>query len=186
MRIISGYLKGRRLPATELPARPTTDMAKEALFDILKNLVDYDETKALDLFAGTGNISYEMISRGCKHVLAVEKNPKCAEYIREVGKYLKIDNLMVLKTDVFQFLKTAKNDFDLIFADPPYDLPELASLPSKIFEAGILRTGGWFILEHPQQYDFSESPFFHRHRNYGKVNFTFFYIDHIENEQIKQ
>lgn len=175
MRIISGSLKGRRLnPPTTLPVRPTTDMARESLFNILNNYVDFEELSVMDLFAGTGAVSLEFISRGVKEVTSIEINNQCTDYIKSAAKQFNINNLHVVRADVFDLLKRAYKQFDLIFADPPYALEDLPKLPNLIFEKDILTEDGIFILEHPKEYCFEDHPNFWQHRNYGKVNFTFF------------
>ena len=174
MRIIAGTLKGRKLnPPTTLPVRPTTDMARESLFNILNNYRDYDECTVMDLFAGTGAISFEFISRGAKEVTAIDINNQCTDFIKATSRQLGINNLHVVRTDVFDLLKRAYKKFDIVFADPPYALDNLASLPDLIFEHNILNDDGIFILEHPREYQFEEHPHFWQHRHYGKVNFTF-------------
>ncbi len=175
MRIISGTFKGRKLhPPNNLPLRPTTDFAKEALFNVLNNLVDYESIGVLDLFAGTGSISIEFVSRGCKRVTSVEKEPRCLSFIHRTGMELKIENLFPVRANVFTFVKQSFDTWDLIFADPPYDLPQLPDLTELVLSGTLLVSGGLFILEHPKKYDFSEVPGFEQHRNYGEVNFTFF------------
>lgn len=175
MRIIAGFLRGRKLnPPTTLPVRPTTDMARESLFNILNNYRDYDECTILDLFAGTGAVSFEFISRGAKEVTAIDINNQCTDFIKATSRQLGINNLHVVRTDVFDLLKRAYKKFDIVFADPPYALDKLASLPDIIFEQNILNEDGIFILEHPREYQFEEHPHFWQHRHYGKVNFTFF------------
>ena len=175
MRIIAGNLKGRRLnPPANLPVRPTTDMARESLFNILNNYVDDEECTVMDLFSGTGAVAIEFISRGVKEVTAVDINNACTEYIKSEANRLGLRNLHVVRTDVFDLLKRANRKFDIVFADPPYALEELSSLPDLVFEREVLTEDGIFILEHPREYSFEEHPRFWQHRNYGKVNFTFF------------
>lgn len=175
MRIIAGNLKGRRLnPPANLPVRPTTDMARESLFNILNNYVDYEECSVMDLFSGTGAVAVEFISRGVKEVTAVDINNACTEYIKSEAGRLGLRNLHVVRTDVFDLLKRANRKFDIVFADPPYALEELATLPDLVFGSEVLTEDGIFILEHPREYSFEEHPRFWQHRNYGKVNFTFF------------
>ena len=175
MRIIAGSLKGRRLnPPDNLPVRPTTDMARESLFNILNNYVDYEECSVMDLFAGTGAVSVEFLSRGAKDVTSIEINNQCTDFIKETAQRLNLTNLHVVRADVFDLLKRAYKKFDIIFADPPYALKDLPQLPDLVFSKDILTEDGIFILEHPKEYDFSEHPNFWQHRNYGKVNFTFF------------
>lgn len=175
MRIISGYYKGRRIDLPKnLNLRPTTDMAKESLFNVLNNLLDFDEVDALDLFSGTGSISYELVSRGINSVLAVEQNGQHTRFIESVIRKLEMENMRILRMDVFQFFKTNKRSFDLVFADPPYDMPELETLPDLIFANELINPEGIFVLEHPKRSTFTEHPNFFNHRKYGNVNFSFF------------
>ncbi|MCX6287208.1 MAG: RsmD family RNA methyltransferase [Bacteroidetes bacterium] len=175
MRIVSGSYKGRKLhPPGNLPVRPTTDFAKEALFNVLNNLIDYETTRVLDLFAGTGAISYEFISRGCKSVTSLDNHPRCVSYIHKTALDLKMINLFPLKANVMTFVRQSLETWDLVFADPPYDLPQLPDLPELVLCGNMLAPGGLFILEHPKKYIFSEIPGFDQHRNYGEVNFSFF------------
>lgn len=175
MRIIAGTLKGRRLtPPANLPVRPTTDMAREGLFNILNNYVDYEDCTVMDLFAGTGAMSVEFISRGAREVTSVDINNACAEYIKSEAQRLELRNLRVVRADVFDLLKRANRKFDIVFADPPYAIEGLQTLPDLVFEHQLLNDDGIFILEHPREYTFEEHPHFWQHRNYGKVNFTFF------------
>lgn len=175
MRIISGYYKGRRLDLPKnLKLRPTTDMAKESLFNVVNNLLDFDDINALDLFSGTGSISYELVSRGAKSVLAVESNGQHTRFIESVIRKLEMENMRILRMDVFQFFKTNKRAFDLVFADPPYDTPELDSLPELVFSNKLLEVDGVFILEHSRNHSFEDHPNFFNHRKYGNVNFSFF------------
>jgi len=175
VRIIAGNLRGRRLnPPTTLPVRPTTDMARESLFNILNNYVDYDECAVLDLFAGTGAVSLEFVSRGAKEVTAVDINAQCVDFIKSSALQFGVKNLHVVRSDVFDLLKRAYKKFDIVFADPPYALDNLAQLPDLVFEKNLLTDDGIFVLEHPREYQFEEHPHFWQHRHYGKVNFTFF------------
>lgn len=175
MRIIAGSLRGRRLnPPPNLPVRPTTDMARESLFNILGNYVDYEECTVMDLFAGTGAVSIEFVSRGARAVTAVDINMQCTDFIRQCATRLGLDNLRVVRADVFDLLKRANQQFDIVFADPPYAHEGLASLPDKVFERSVLTDDGIFILEHPRDYSFEDHPHFWQHRAYGKVNFSFF------------
>lgn len=176
MRIISGIYGRRRFNVpSSFSARPTTDFAKENLFNVITNQMDLDETDALDLFSGTGSIAFELVSRGCRMVTAVEKNGQHAAFISKVTKELGTNALRLVKGDAFRYLKTAPaNGFDFIFADPPYALPELPEIPSLVLERDLLRPGGLFVMEHPKDYDFSSLPGFTDHRVYGSVNFSFF------------
>lgn len=176
MRIISGIYGKRRFDVpSSFSARPTTDFAKENLFNVLSNLMEFEDLEALDLFAGTGSISFELLSRGCRRVTSVEKNNAHASFIAKVGKELKTNGLNLIRGDVFRFLHTAApQSFDFIFADPPYALKELPEVPTCIFERDLLRPDGIFVMEHPANYDFSQLPYFDQHRVYGSVNFSIF------------
>lgn len=176
MRIISGIYGRRRfdVPST-FSARPTTDFAKENLFNVLSNLTDLEGADALDLFAGTGSISFELLSRECRSVMAVEKNNQHASFIAKVAKELKTESLHLIRGDVFRYLSSAPmQSFDFIFADPPYALKELPEIPRLVFERDLLREDGIFVMEHPKEYDFSELPYFNQRRIYGSVNFSIF------------
>lgn len=176
MRIISGIYGRRRfdVPST-FSARPTTDFAKENIFNVIHHLTDLEGADALDLFAGTGSISFELLSRGCRQVTAVEKNNAHASFIARVAKELKTQDLTLIRGDVFRYLQSApKQSFDFIFADPPYALKELPEVPALVFERDLLRAGGLFIMEHPKTNDFSAWPSFYQHRVYGSVNFSLF------------
>ena len=175
MRIISGSHKGRRIePPKNMTARPTTDFAKESLFNVLNNIMDFEDAMVLDLFSGTGSISYEFASRGAASVVSVEQSKLHANFIRKMKTDLKFDSMNIVQGDVFKYINTCSSKFDLIFADPPYALPTLPTLPDLVMGRGMLREGGLFVLEHSSAYDFSDSPFFKDHRRYGSVNFTFF------------
>ena len=175
MRIISGTHRGRSFyPPQNLPVRPTTDFGKEALFNILNNRIDYETVKALDLFAGTGSISYELASRGCKEITAVDANFNCCAFIKKTVEEFKFTGLHVIKHDVFKFLKSATGKYDLIFADPPYELKETAEIPGLVFAGGMLNPGGILIVEHPKELSFKDNEYFIEQRNYSKVNFSLF------------
>lgn len=175
MRIISGLWKGRRLnPPKNITARPTTDFAKESLFNLLQNRIQIEDSDVLDLFAGTGSISLECCSRGAREVTAVELAHTQQNFIIQASKELGAKNLTVVRGDVFRFTNSCRTKFDLIFADPPYALETLPTLPDVIFEKSLLKEGGLFVLEHSRNNDFSTHPHFVEHRNYGNVNFTFF------------
>jgi 16S rRNA (guanine966-N2)-methyltransferase len=178
MRIISGKYRGRQIHTpNNLPVRPTTDFAKESLFNVLNNLVDFEEITVLDLFAGTGNISYEFFSRGAKKITAVEIDRKCADFIEKTCRLLTADCLTVFRSDAFQFLKHPFGTFDIIFADPPYQMENINEIPDLIFQSQILNEEGLFILEHSKRHDFSKHSFFYQHRKYGNVNYSFFRKD---------
>lgn len=175
MRIISGKYKRRRFDVPKnIKARPTTDFARENLFNVLNNQIDFEDIKALDLFAGTGAISFELLSRGAAQVVSVEKHSTQYDFIKKVSRELKDDNILPIKGDVFRFIASSREKFDFIFADPPYDLPELEQIPDLIFKAGLLKEDGLFILEHSKKNDFSDMPQFEELRTYGSVNFSFF------------
>ena len=176
MRIISGIYGRRRfqLP-TSFKVRPTTDFAKESLFNVLVHLIDLSGADALDLFAGTGSISFELLSRGCRRVTAVEQEKTHIAFIHKIAGELQTDALQVIRGDVFRFLSSVKqHSADFIFADPPYQLENLTAIPRLIFEKKILREDGLFVMEHSKENDFSTLPYFNQHRNYGAVNFSFF------------
>ena len=175
MRIVGGQYRGRQFrPGKSFKARPTTDMAKESLFNILQNRVDFEDIKVLDLFSGTGSISFEFASRGCKDVTSVEMNFQHYSFIMEVIEKLDDKNIHSIKANAFQFIKKSGQSFDLIFADPPYDHNQFLEIPDLILANDILRSNGIFILEHPKKYDFSKYPEFKEMRNYGSVHFSFF------------
>ena len=175
MRIISGMYRGRRIDLPKnLKLRPTTDMAKESLFNILNNLIDFDEVEALDLFSGTGSIGYEMVSRGALNVLAVEQETPHVKFIESIIAKMEFENMRVLRMDVFRFLATNKKQFDLIFADPPYDMLDFEKFPERLFSTDLLKSKGVFVIEHSKKYSFANHPHFFDHRNYGSVNFSFF------------
>ena len=175
MRIITGIYKGRRfdIPRT-FKARPTTDFAKENIFNVLNSYIDFEGAMALDLFAGTGSISLELLSRGCQQVVSIEKDRDHHAFIRQCVQKLGADNSVVIRGDVFRYIKSCSQQFDFIFADPPYQLTELAQIPDLIFEKGLLKEEGIFVLEHGAQNDFSNHPHFVEHRKYGSVNFSIF------------
>ena len=175
MRIISGKYKGRRISApSNITARPTTDFAKEGLFNLLNNRMNFEGIDVLDLFAGTGSISIEFVSRDCKSVISIEQNERHCTFIRKVCTELKITNLSLIKTDVFKFIDSCHTQFDMIFADPPYELVQLAQIPDLIFSKKLLKEDGLFVLEHSSKNNFDQHPHFVEHRNYGNVNFSFF------------
>jgi 16S rRNA (guanine(966)-N(2))-methyltransferase RsmD len=175
MRIITGKFRGRQIhPPVNLPVRPTTDFAKESLFNILNNLVDLEGLNVLDLFAGTGSISYEFFSRGSEVVTAIDIDPHCVAFINKMALSMKAENLEAIREDVFQFLRHPFGAYDLVYADPPYDMEGIDSLPGLVIGSNILKGEGLFILEHSRGHDFSQHPGFEQHRKYGNVNFSFF------------
>ena len=177
MRIISGTHKGRRInPPQNLPVRPTTDFAKEGLFNILNNHIDFEGLKALDLFCGTGNITYEFASRGCADITSIDDNYPCCEFVKKTISSFKMTEVKVIKSDVFSFLKKTTNTYQLIFAGPPYEMePEKFELiPELVFSKNLLQKEGILIIEHGARTDFSKHSCFFEHRKYGNVNFSFF------------
>lgn len=175
MRIIGGRLKGIRFePPKNIPTRPTTDFAKEGLFNVINNAFNFENISVLDLFGGTGNISYEFASRGCKDITTVEIFAKCAAFIKKTVAEQKLEGVQVLQMDVFQFMKTSHRKYDVIFAGPPYPLPNLNTIPDHIFENDLLEGEGWFILEHNPNHNFEKHPHFYRSRNYGTTIFSIF------------
>jgi 16S rRNA (guanine(966)-N(2))-methyltransferase RsmD len=191
MRIITGKYKGRHfeIPRT-FKARPTTDFAKENIFNVLMGYIDFEGATALDLFSGTGSITLELLSRGCSHVISVEADrdhhrfiQQCLQKLVSQGDGSFVTSAMSQKNrppvipirgDVFRFVKSCKQQFDFIFADPPYALKELPAIPDIIFEKGLLKEGGVFVFEHGKDHDFSQHPHYAEHRSYGSVNFTLF------------
>lgn len=177
MRIIGGKFKGRKFnpPAGKWPTRPTTDFAKEGLFNILTNVFDFSEIKVLDLFGGTGSIAYELISRGCSEVTYVDKHYPCIAYVKKTKNLLEIDEeLKIIKSDAFKFISKSTDTFDLIFADPPYAHRDLQTIPDLVFDNHLLQEGGWLILEHDNKSDFESHPRFFRKQKYGNNIFSFF------------
>ncbi|HNS17910.1 MAG TPA: RsmD family RNA methyltransferase [Bacteroidales bacterium] len=173
MRIIAGFLKGRKIvPPSNLPVRPTTDMAREGLFNILSNAFDFSTIRVLDLFSGTGLISLEFASRGCLDIVAVDIHPACCAFQKETTRRLQLDSIRAVRGDVFRFVRKSAAGFDLIFADPPFDHPRVPDLPDIIFNAGLLNPEGWYIQEHSARHAFAAHPRFYQHRKYGDVNFT--------------
>ena len=175
MRIISGKYKSRRIPVPpNLKARPTTDFARENLFNILNNQINWEETHALDLFSGTGSIALELVSRGCPFVTAVELNQNHYRFICKAAETLGAKELVPLKADAFKYLKTTNEKFDLIFADPPYDLPGTDTVPQIVLGKPMLNPGGTFVMEHSRQHSFTHLPLFVEERAYGSVRFSLF------------
>ncbi|UAY50649.1 RsmD family RNA methyltransferase [Ferruginibacter albus] len=181
MRIISGTLGGTVIhPPAKMPhTRPTTDIAKEGLFNILQNNLEFDALKTLDLFGGTGCISYELASRGVPDLTIVEKDTVMYDFIKKTSQQLNIENFRVVKSEVFNFIETANEQFDLIFAGPPYALTTIDDLPKSIFEKQLLKHKGWFILEHTPRNNYKKFPYYRTERNYGTTIFSIF----INNDQ---
>lgn len=177
MRIIRGKYGRRRFNVpTNISARPTTDFARENIFNVMENLTDFEGVYALDLFAGTGAISFEFLSRECAGVTAVEKAATQWRFIKEVSQMLNTTNLNLIKGDVFRFIETCDSKFDIIFADPPYTLPNLGEIPELILNSKMVRPGTLVVVEHSKAYDFSHLPGFRERRVYGSVNFSIFIV----------
>ena len=175
MRIISGKYKGKRIIAPKnLPVRPTTDFAKEALFNFITNEYDIEQLEVLDLFSGTGNIAFEFASRGAKKIICIDESYNCVNFIKKTAKQLEFNQLNVFKNDVFKYLKKYRTQFDIIFADPPYDLKNIDDIQKLVFENNLLKPNGILVIEHDRNWDFSDNTHFENHRKYGNVNFSSF------------
>lgn len=176
MRIIGGEHGGRRFnPPTHMPyTRPTTDIAKEGLFNMLQHKLDFTNIRTLDLFGGTGSISYELASRGVTNLTIVEKDIQMYQFIRKTAESLSLENFKVIKSDVFKFLHQCNESFDFIFAGPPYALQTIDELPKLVMEKKLVNEGGLFVLEHTPRNDYKNSPFYQSERNYGTTVFSFF------------
>lgn len=177
MRIISGRFGGRKFypPADKWPTRPTTDIAKEGLFNVLNNLLDWEETKMLDLFGGTGNHCYEFISRGCQDATYVDKFTGCVRFVLDLRQKLNLEKeLTVVKSDVFKFIRQCNCQYDYIFAGPPYPLINIPEIPDLIFEKNLLKPDGLHVLETNQEHDFHHHPHFTQLKKYGTTYFWFF------------
>lgn len=177
MRIIRGKYGRRRFDVpSNITARPTTDFARENIFNVLENLVDFEGARALDLFAGTGAISFEFLSRGCAEVVSVERAAVQSAFIKKVARELGDDNLRLVRGDALKFIATCSAGFDIIFADPPYDMPGFAEVPAAILSSAMVRSGTIVVVEHSKANDFSSLPQFIDHRAYGSVNFSIFRV----------
>lgn len=176
MRIISGIHGGRKInPPTKMPyTRPTTDIAKEGLFNVIQNNLDIESLVVLDLFGGTGCISYELASRGAEDITIVEKDNHMYDFIKKTSLELNFDNFKVVKSDVFKFIDSATKKYDFIFAGPPYALATIDELPKKIIEKKLLNPGGWFVLEHTPRNDYKKYAHYKTERNYGTTIFSIF------------
>lgn len=176
MRIISGIYGGRKInPPVSMPhTRPTTDIAKEGLFNVLQNNLEMEALKSLDLFGGTGCISYELASRGVADLTIVEKDPAMYEFIKKTSRDLGIQNFKLVKSEVFKFIETCNDTFDFIFAGPPYSLGNIDDLPLKIFERQLLNPKGWFVLEHTPRNDYKKFAHYKTERHYGTTIFSIF------------
>ncbi len=176
MRIVGGTFGGRRFnPPARIPARPTTEVAKEGLFNMLSNSIDLEGLRTLDLFGGTGSITYELASRGAGELTIVERDPVTVDFIKKTIKELEIDNIVhLIRNDVFRFIKQCTEQYNFIFAGPPYALDTIDDLPLLVFEKKLLLPGGTFVLEHTPRNDYQNHPRFARMKNYGTTVFTFF------------
>lgn len=175
MRIIGGQLRGLKLnPPSNLPVRPTTDLAKEALFNILNNQIEMEGITVLDLFSGTGNISLEFASRGAEQVTAIDRSVHCINYLKDTARKYGLSNVQTFKADVFKYLDMETEQYDLIFADPPYDLNRIPDIPKIVFDKGLLKPGGLLIVEHQSMQNLSQHVCFVAQRKYGHSSFSFF------------
>ncbi|WP_188507555.1 RsmD family RNA methyltransferase [Parapedobacter pyrenivorans] len=175
MRIIGGSNGGLRLyPPTTLPVRPTTDMAKEALFNVLQNRIDFEGMQVLDLFCGTGSIAFELASRGAAGVIAVDIHFKCVQYVNATAKKLEMDVIKSIRADALKFITSCKDEFDFIFVDPPYELPQLPQIPDRIVDHGLLKPGAWLVLEHASTRKMVAHPNLIETRKYGYSSFSFY------------
>lgn len=175
MRIISGKHARKHIVApSNLPVRPTTDFAKEGLFNVLGNVWDFEGLRVLDLFSGTGNIAYEFACRDATIVFAVDQHKKCVRFIEKMGDQLELHNLVAIQGDALRYIKQTKRTFDIVFADPPYDMSGIDLIPELVFEHNLLNPGGWFILEHSKGVEFPDKSRLIDTRKYGKVHFSIF------------
>lgn len=178
MRIIRGKYGRRRFDVPKnITARPTTDFARENIFNVLENLGGFEDKSACDLFAGTGAVSFEFLSRGCSYVTAVEKAPVQASFIKKVAETLGDDNIHIVKGDVFRFIEEDTRSYDYVFADPPYDHPRFEEIPGLILSSRLVKEGTVVIVEHSKDKDFSALPGFNQRRAYGSVNFSIFIME---------
>lgn len=175
MRIIGGTYRGKQIIAPKnLPVRPTTDFAKEGLFNILNNKIDFEDLTVLDLFCGTGNISLEFASRGAKKIYSVDKHSPCLFFIKDTAKALKLSSIITDRADVFKYLEKSHSTFDVIFADPPYELENIEMIHELVFKNKLLNTDGILVIEHGQKTDLSAKSNYIETRKYGNVHFSFF------------
>lgn len=182
MRIVSGKFRGKRFIAPKnLPVRPTTDIAKESLFNILNNYYYFEDIVVLDLFSGIGSISLEMASRGVQDITSVDLNFHCVKFLRESAESIECSDIIhPLRSDVFRFLDNCHQQFDIVFADPPYDLEGIENIPAKVYEKNLIKSGGILIVEHGPYTNLSELEHFWYSKTYGNVTFSFF--DHEQSD----
>ncbi|MBD5322437.1 MAG: RsmD family RNA methyltransferase [Duncaniella sp.] len=187
MRIIRGKYGRRRFSVpTNITARPTTDFARENIFNVIENITDIEGARCLDLFAGTGAVSFEFLSRDAASVTSVEKSPIQGRFIEKVARELHDDNLRLLRADAVRYIREyTGRPFDIVFADPPYDMPGFGDIPGAVLSGGLLGPGSVFVMEHSKAYNFSSLPHFDQHRAYGSVNFSIFIIPDEENNDEK-
>lgn len=184
MRIIRGKYGRRRFDVpTNITARPTTDFARENIFNVIENLIDIEGIRALDLFAGTGAITFELLSRGAASVTAVEKAATQASFIARTARTLGDQNLNLVRGDALRFISAASTPFDLVFADPPYDMEGFGEIPAKVLNSRLLKPGSLFVMEHSRKFEFSSLPHFLQHRAYGSVNFSIFQIPEEDDKE---
>ena len=175
MRIVGGTYRGRKIEVSRgFDSRPTTDFAREALFNILANHFDFEEIRVLDLFSGTGSISFEFASRGCREIDLVDSNIRSVRFISKVADDLGMQGIHTVRMDVFRFIPVCKKQYQVIFADPPYELKNLQEIPNLVLQHQILMPGGWFVLEHGKSHSFRSHPRCFDARSYGSVWFSFF------------
>lgn len=187
MRIIRGKYGKRRFDVPKnITARPTTDFARENIFNVIENMDDLEDKRALDLFAGTGAVSWEFVSRGCSEVVAVEQAQVQSNFIRSVKEKLGDSTLKIIRGDVFRFLERARESFDIVFADPPYNHPRFGEIPQLILNSKVCKEGTLVIIEHNKSHDFSRLPGFKRHLAYGSVNFSIFIVGNIEEKEERE
>ncbi len=177
MRVISGKLGGRKFyPPDNLPTRPTTDFAKTGLFNIINNNFDFTEVSFLDLFSGTGSLSFEFASRGTERIVAVDKDEGAITFIKKMVREWNISSIEIRRSDVFKFLDKNTEQFDIIFAGPPYALENIDMIPGRVLNAKNMKPGGWFILETSPKHQFKQMPELIQYRNYGQTYFHFFHL----------
>jgi 16S rRNA (guanine966-N2)-methyltransferase len=176
VRIVGGAYRGRKIEVSRgFDSRPTTDFAREALFNIMANHYDFEDIKVLDLFSGTGSISFEFASRGCPAIDLVDSNSRSVQFIAKVATDLDMKGIHPVRMDVFRFIPLCKKQYNVIFADPPYDLKNLQEIPELVLSHQLLLPGGWFVLEHGKSHNFKTMPQYFDERHYGSVHFTFFH-----------